>query len=143
MIGRLSQLAFVAIALLVTAVPSAAANTPSPSAAVLHQEARWLAALLAGDRATIATLLAAGYKHIDSRGRLYDRTQELASITKEPIVMKWSNQTIDFAGDVAIVHGINTSTASEKTTRERYTDVYIKQNNTWKALSAQETTLTP
>lgn len=57
--------------------------------------------------------------------------------------MKWSEQTFDFAGSVAVVHGVNTITRAHKVSRERYTDVYVNQNGTWLALSAQETAIAP
>jgi hypothetical protein len=41
--------------------------------------------------------------------------------------MNPSEQTVDFAGDA----------------RERYTDVYAKQNGAWMALSVQETEIAP
>jgi hypothetical protein len=56
--------------------------------------------------------------------------------------MNPSEQTVDFAGDVAVVHGLNTLTESGKRlARERYTDVYVKRDGTWMALSAQETAI--
>jgi hypothetical protein len=118
-----------------------AAPADSSETMVLRQEARWLSAILAGDRRTIASILSTDYKHVDSRGRLYDRARELESVTREPIAMKWTQQTFDFAGDVVVVHGVNTIARSGKMRRERYADVYVKQAGTWMALSAQETAI--
>jgi hypothetical protein len=94
-----------------------------------------------GNRATIASLLAPGYKHINSSGTLFDRDQELAAASQPTGPMKWTDQTITIAGDTGIVHGLNTMTESGKTVRERFTDVFVDQNGTWLAIAAQETTV--
>jgi hypothetical protein len=115
--------------------------TASPAdqkAAVMQQETRWLNALMKGDRSTIASLLAPGYMHITSSGELLDRDQELATANEPAPPMKWTEQTIDFAGGTAIVRGLNTMTEAGKTVRERFTDVFVDQNGTWLAIAAQE-----
>lgn len=84
----------------------------------------------------------ANYKHITDQGAILSRTQELAATAKEPFTMKATAQTIDFAGDAAVVHGVNTLTQSGKILmRVRFTDVFVKRNGTWMALSAQETAI--
>ncbi|MGA8534949.1 MAG: nuclear transport factor 2 family protein [Candidatus Tumulicola sp.] len=119
---------------------STRASAPAAAGAVLHQENRWLTAIVAGDAKTVAAMLAPNFTHITSRGELLHRAQELAALKKESFTMNPSEQTVDFAGDAAVVHGVNTLMQSGKTlARERYTDVYVKQNGTWMALSAQET----
>jgi hypothetical protein len=119
---------------------SARASAPASAAAVLHQESRWLAAIVAGDAKVAAAMLSPNFTHITSRGELLHRAQELAAMKRESFTMNPSEQTVDFAGDAAIVHGLNTLVQSGKTlARERYTDVYVNQNGTWMALSAQET----
>ncbi|MFC9838506.1 DUF4440 domain-containing protein [Rhodococcus sp. NPDC127530] len=51
-------------------------------------------------------------------------------------------QTVDIVGDTAVIHGVNTLTESGTVlARERFTDVFIQQNGTWMALSAQETAI--
>ena len=41
-----------------------------------------------------------------------------------------------------MIHGVNTLTESGNVlARERFTDVFVKQNGTWMALSAQETAI--
>jgi hypothetical protein len=119
---------------------SARASAPDPAAGVLHQEARWLSAIVAGDAKIVATMLSPNFTHITSRGEQLHRAQELAALKKESFTMNPSEQTVDFAGAAAVVHGLNTLMQSGKTlARERYTDVYVKRNGTWMALSAQET----
>ena len=129
-----------ALSVFVLVSVSARASAPGPAAAVLHQENRWLTAIVAGDAKTVAAMLSPNFTHITSRGELLHRAQELAAVKKESFTMNPSEQTVDFAGDAAVVHGLNTLVQSGKTlARERYTDVYVKRNGTWMALSAQET----
>jgi hypothetical protein len=109
---------------------------------VLAQEARWLAAITDGDRATIESILSANYRHITSEGRLLDRAAEIADTEVQFFSMTPNEQIVDLAGDIAIVHGVNTMDyGSRGQQRVRFTDVFILQNGTWMALSAQETAI--
>jgi len=126
-----------------------AANSPSATAsdsaaqeqeAVLQQEARWLTAITSGDKNTIESILSPNFKHISSDGKLLDRGQEMASIVAEQFTMNPTEQTVDIVGDTAVIHGVNTLVESGKVIgRERFTDVFVKQNGTWMALAAHET----
>jgi uncharacterized protein DUF4440 len=109
---------------------------------VLAQERRWLTAITDGDRATVESILAPGFKHINSEGKLLDRAQEIAGVEKVSFTMNPSEQLVDVAGDMAVIHGVNTLIDGGKVmARERFTDVFVLQSGTWMALSAQETTL--
>jgi hypothetical protein len=113
-----------------------------PCADVLTQERRWLAAITEGDRMTVESILAPGFKHINSDGALLDRAQEIAGLEKVSFTMNPSEQLVDIAGDTAVIHGVNTLIeGGNALARERFTDVFVLQNGTWMALSAQETTL--
>jgi len=126
---------------------NAQANVPlplevGPCADVLAQEARWLTAITAGDRATVESILGPTFKHVNSEGQLFDRAKEVDSTTPLPFTMNPSEQIVDVAGDAAVIHGINTLIENGKVlTRERFTDVFVLQDGVWKALSAQETKL--
>jgi hypothetical protein len=113
-----------------------------PCADVLAQEARWLTAITDGDRAAVESILSANFKHITSEGVLLDRAQEVASMVKEPFTMNATEQSVDIAGDTAVIHGRNTITQAGKVlARERFTDVFVLENGNWMALSAQETAI--
>src|SRR5271170_4666313 len=115
---------FAFAAVLLSPLCTVAAEPPSPEAAVLRQEARWLTAIDNGDRKTIESILSTNFKHITSQGKLLNRAQELASMGKQSSTMNPTEQTVDFAGDAAVVHGLNTITQSGKVlARERFTDV--------------------
>jgi hypothetical protein len=126
---------------------NAQANVPlplevGPCADVLAEEARWLTAITAGDRATVESILGPTFKHVNSEGQLFDRAKEVDSTTPLPFTMNPSEQIVDIAGDAAVIHGVNTLIENGKVlTRERFTDVFVLQDGVWKALSAQETTL--
>ena len=111
---------------------------------VLAREARWLTAITDGDRPTIDSILSVPFKHITSEGVLLDRDEEMTGIIKEPFTMNPTEQMVDIAGDTAVIHGVNTLIQSGQVlAKERFTDVFILQNGTWKALSAQETASAP
>ncbi|HKV20031.1 MAG TPA: nuclear transport factor 2 family protein [Mycobacterium sp.] len=113
-----------------------------PCADVLAQERRWLTAITDGDRATVESILAPSFKHINSDGQLLDRAQEIASPEKVSFTMNPSEQLVDISGDIAVIHGVNTLIDNgEVLARERFTDVFQLQGGVWRALSAQETTL--
>jgi Domain of unknown function (DUF4440) len=121
---------------------SALAIDTGPCADVLAQERRWLTGITDGDRATVESILAPGFKHINSDGKLFDRAAEIAGLEKVSFTMNPSEQLVDIAGDTAVIHGVNTLIDGGKVLAgERFTDVFVQQNGTWMALSAQETTL--
>jgi hypothetical protein len=53
-----------------------------PCADVLAQERRWLTAITDGDRATVESILAPSFKHINFDAELLDRELEIASVEK-------------------------------------------------------------
>jgi hypothetical protein len=113
-----------------------------PCADVLAQERRWLTAITEGDRMTVESILAPGFKHINSEGELLDRAQEIAGLEKVSFTMNPSEQLVDIADDTAVIHGVNTLIDGGRVlAHERFTDVFVLQNGSWMALSAQETTL--
>jgi hypothetical protein len=126
----------------VPAILTPAAGNADPSSDVLAQEERWLTAITAGDVATVESILAPDYMHITSQGQLLDRAQEISALAPQKFVMNPSEELVDFAADTAVVRGINTVTEGDKVlARERFTDVFVLQNGTWMALSAQETAI--
>jgi hypothetical protein len=123
-----------------------AASSSSESDVLIQLEARWIAAILKGDRATVASILSARFKHITGDGALMDRAQELATITKEPFTIALSQQTVDYdpSGDAAVLRGLDTITQPGKPMRRRrFTDVFFKVNGAWMAVSAQENVIAP
>jgi hypothetical protein len=124
---------------------AARADAPPEAQAVLAVEHRWLTAIEHGDVKWMAATLPENYVHVDYTGKLYYREDELRAAAKpSPYGEKWTGQTVDFAGDAAIVHGLSTVTDHGKVIlRQRYTDVYQKVHGRWIPLSAQETEIKP
>jgi hypothetical protein len=113
-----------------------------PCSDVLAQEARWLTAIVSGDRQTIEAILSPTFRHVNADGQMFDRGQEIAAMEPLPFTFQASDQFVDVAGDTAVIHGINTVVQDGKVLeRERFTDVFALQNGVWMALSAQETKL--
>lgn len=123
------------------------ANVPlplevGPCADVLAREARWLTAITGGDVATVESTLGPNFKHVNADGQYFDRAAEIASMEKLPFTMNPSEQIVDIAGDTAVIHGVNTLIQDgEVIARERFSDVFVLQNGSWMALSAQEAAL--
>ncbi|HTA37650.1 MAG TPA: nuclear transport factor 2 family protein [Candidatus Acidoferrales bacterium] len=125
--------------------PSSAAP-PSQTDTLIRLEAHWIAAILNGDKTAVAAILSKDFKHVLNDGTLLDRAQELAGIKKEPFAIALSDETVDFdsSGDSAVMHGVDTVTEAGKATkRQRWTDVFFKENGTWMAVSAQENVIAP
>jgi hypothetical protein len=136
-----------AVLLLLALMPARILASADPEAiAVLDQEQRWLQAVAKHDATVLGKILADNFVHTNYRGVVSYREQELANVTKpKPYTEATSEQTVDFAGkNAAVVHGLNTISQGGKVVmRLRYTDVYVKQNGRWMALSAQETQVSP
>lgn len=133
----------VALAAVVLIIPHVALASASPKAqAVLATEQKWLDASMKGDAKTLDSVLGGNWVHVNYQGKLLYREDALAA-TKKPLPYRQtlSEQTVDFAGDAAIVHGLNTVTDKKGAVvlRLRYTDVYVYENGHWMAISAQET----
>ena len=142
----LLMLAFAFAAPLVPMPRALAGSSPSASDELIRLEARWITAILNGDRRTVASILSEHFKHITNEGTLIDRAQELAGIMKEPFKIALSEQTVDLNpnGDAAVLRGLDTITQPGKPTkRQRFTDVFFKVNGTWLAISAQENVIAP
>ena len=112
---------------------------------MLLQESRWLNAISTGDRGAVDAILGPNFTHINSEGQVFDRAQELAGVVDVPFTMNPSDQQVVVAGDTALIHGINVVMGDDGTVlaRERFTDVFVRQDGRWLALSAQETSLDP
>jgi len=119
------------------------ASAPPEAQAVLAQESRWVNALAKRDAKALGAILGENFVHINYQGKVRYREDELARVaTMKVYSQHTSEQTVDFFGNTAIVHGINSITQGGKVVlRLRYTDVYAKQQGRWVAVSAQETAI--
>ena len=133
---------FSALLLIAAALSTKAFASASPDAiAVLDVERAWVNAVAHRDAKALAGILSENFVHVNYQGKMRHRKEELTLVLMpKPYSQNTSEQTVDFAGDTAIVHGINTiKQGALVVLRLRYTDVYVKDGTTWRALSAQET----
>jgi ketosteroid isomerase-like protein len=138
-----ARLAICVLAYLCAATLPASASAPPEAIAVLNVERAWVNASAHQDAKALAEILSENFVHVNFQGKVRHRQDELALVLEpKPYQQHTSEQTVDFAGDTAVVHGLNTITQGGRVVlRLRYTDVYVKSGNTWRALSAQETAI--
>lgn len=95
-----------------------------------------------GDVRRFNELLAEDFYCSNADGSLVDRKGFLDQ-TANPVMisnLRAENVLIRFFGDIAIIHGrTNYNLPDGRQAHGRYTDVWTRQGNTWKAISAHVT----
>jgi ketosteroid isomerase-like protein len=121
---------------------STLAAAPSERQQILDLEHRWLDAAMTRDLPALREILADDFVDVSWRGEI----RRKADLLRAPAVTVKSSQVLSdlevrFHGKTAIVTGVNTTTAADEsfTARIRFTDVFVKRNGRWQAVSAQET----
>lgn len=102
----------------------------------------YVAAFMAADVDWYEEHLADDFVCIESDGSLLDKAQFLSNTAKGPDVADYRLQKVDvrFYGDVGIVRATGLFTRRDGSSgMSRYTDVYVKTGEEWKAVSAQIT----
>ena len=113
---------------------------------VLALETAWNHAEQAKDVAALDQLLAPELVYIDYDGSLMNKEQFLAAVKTEglsPAQIVNEKQSAVVFGDCAVVTGIyhekGTSNGKPYTRRGRFTDTWVKSNNTWRCVASQST----
>lgn len=145
---KLRLSAIFAVSLLALVVLSHA-RPQSPSdeeGRVLALESAWNHAEQAKDVAALDQLLAPELVYIDYDGSLMNKQQFLAEVKREdlsPAQIVNEKQSATVFGDCAVVTGIyhekGTSNGRPYTRRGRFTDTWVKSNNTWRCVASQST----
>jgi hypothetical protein len=107
---------------------SAGASAPDSAVAVLHQETRWLNAIVDGDAKIVASILSPNFTHITARGALLHRSQELDALKKETFtILRATRQSC---------MGLTRSCNREKPWRASDTRMYIPKRTArgWRCL---------
>lgn len=123
----------------------AAAQSPSVGAdsdAVVALEHTWLAS---GDSATLERILAPDFLHPVFTGDIIDKSEHIAFVAKHPrpaaVHTRFERLDVRLYGSTAIATGIvdavQDGTAAVR--RTVFTDVFVKRDGRWRAVSAQET----
>jgi ketosteroid isomerase-like protein len=122
-------------------IPEASPAAPTAAQEVLAVEQSWLQAYAARDARALGQILAPSFVHINYAGALHNRDDELRSLSApHEFTEHLSDEVVSFVGRVAIVHGLNDVTQNGRTVvRLRFTDVFVRHDGTWQAVSAQET----
>ena len=115
-----------------------------PETALPRLEAAWMAAWVANDRATCASILADDFLLTSARGVLMSKEEWLASL--DWIVaqrFEWEEVRVRPFGDVAVVHS---RTNQQATVRDQdwsgrflMTDVWVWRDGRWQVVARQGT----
>lgn len=131
--------------MMMSAIAAVMLAAATPQQQVLAREALWIKSIATHDASTLATI-DDGFVHTNYKGRVEGKAAMLARVGSQqsPFAEQTSDHSITFAGPVAIVHGLNSIVAGGHViVRLRYTDIYVRRGSVWKAISAQETAVSP
>jgi uncharacterized protein (TIGR02246 family) len=141
----LSRVFLAALLPLVLAASPPPGSSAQEEQAVREAEARWVEALDTRNAAALRSLLDENFVDITWKGEVRNRAAAIAAVeapNRPSMKQTLQDMRIRFAApDVAVVTGLNvvTGKAPDFTARVRFTDVFVKRDGVWKALSAQET----
>lgn len=112
--------------------------------ALVAIEERWVDALQRRDAPAVAEILADDFLDATYQGELRTKTEALAALrspSRAETVQRLSGMRVRVWGAAGVVTGINTVTARDGSfaVRVRFTDVFVRRGDVWKAVSAQET----
>lgn len=138
-------------ALLIAAAIAAAGqgNISDEGGRVLALEKAWNLALESKDSKALNMLLANTFIAIDIDGSIETKSEFLASIAApsyQPSQAVTEQANIQVYGNAAVVVGIfrikGTENGKPYVHRERFSDTWIKQNQTWQCVASQSTLIT-
>lgn len=122
-------------------VAAESVDTVRARTVLLQLESRWLAAR---DSATLSRILAPDFVHPVASGYFLDRSQHIAWVVDHPpdstIDRRLADMRVRFYGATAIVTGmVIRSRGGSEIGRNVFTDVFVKRDHRWQAVSAEET----
>lgn len=125
------------------AVSGARASSPLPNSVttLLRLEHTWQQAVSSGDKQTLRNILADNFLDTSYKGELRTKDEIVASVNgNRHYNAVLSDLKVRLFGDTAIVTGLNTVTGRGQawTAQVRFTDIFVKRNNRWQAIGAQE-----
>lgn len=137
----------VAALLLFASTPGFAQNATSDEGGrVLGLENAWGHAIEAKDTKALDMLLASSFVAVEIDGSVSSKSEFLASIKApdyQPSQAINEQISVRVYGDAAVVNGIFRIKGVEKgkpyVHRERFTDTWIRQNQTWQCVASQAT----
>jgi ketosteroid isomerase-like protein len=126
----------------------APSDTSSTAEQLKKIENDWAKAAVNKDRATLDRIEAEDYILIMPDGKIRNKQQDLDSLAQSNITsMTVSDMDVRVFGDTAEVIGIGrirgTENGKDISGDYRFTDVFVKKNGEWKAVSTEVTKMTP
>jgi uncharacterized protein (TIGR02246 family) len=116
--------------------------------ALLDLERRWVAASLKNDVAALGEILADSWSSVSVEGKVMTRAQTLADakmnkFTRSEVSdMKVRILSADSAVATGVWTGLGADAKGQKVdTSERWTDVFVRQDGTWKCIASHNTTI--
>jgi len=120
----------------------AAAPTASPApASLLQLEQTWLRAAQTRNIAALQQILSDDYVDINYAGVLRSKADALRApnVSSRKPTQTLSQERVRMYGSTAIVTGLGTLVAGSHRYEWRFTDVFLADHGTWRAVSSQET----
>jgi ketosteroid isomerase-like protein len=143
------RFAFIAALLVFVSISGSAQNISDEGGRVLGLENAWNHAIEAKDTKALDMLLGNTFVAVEIDGTVSSKSEFLASIKApeyQPSQAVTEQSNVQMYGDAAVVVGIFRVKGMEKgkpyVHRERFTDTWIKQNNTWQCVASQATLIT-
>ncbi|HEY1773947.1 MAG TPA: nuclear transport factor 2 family protein [Gammaproteobacteria bacterium] len=145
--AALASLSALTLAADPTPAPAAASKSAPPAPSDEKQledlEQQWLDTSLKQDHAGLDAILMDDFEDVSWQGELRSKTEIMAIAMAAPVTstQTLSDLKVRVHGDTGVVTGVNTAEAADKsfTVKVRFTDVFVKDQGKWRALSAQET----
>jgi ketosteroid isomerase-like protein/quercetin dioxygenase-like cupin family protein len=120
------------------------------AAAIMNMEKEWMEAMLAGNAAKIGTFLADDWVFTDPGGQRMTRTQMLDDFRSGALKIESSvpgEVKVNVYGDTAIVNGSSKDKGTYKgmdiSGDYVFTDVFVKRDGQWRAVSSAVTRVMP
>jgi ketosteroid isomerase-like protein len=140
---RLAGLKTLSSCLLAAAVGGCRSAGPAMTTALVDVEHQWVRAIETHDKEALDRLLAEDFIDSTFNGEIRTKPEVLSgpSAGGHYHSVRLEDLTVRSFGRTAIVTGINVlrGVAPHDTVRIRFTDVFIKEQGRWRAVSAQET----
>ena len=121
---------------------SPAFATGSTRAQLLELEQTWMQAAQHRDTPVLQRILAGDYLDINYEGELRDRADALLApnLRMQHATQSLSDEKLRIYGNTAVVTGLGTLTdGGQVHAAWRFTDVFVKHDGVWRAVSSQET----
>lgn len=108
--------------------------------AIRQLESAWSKAYWTGDSAFLECLYAPGFQSADSKGKLDNRTDDIAG-SKKNIGKVWTSKRHEYHSDIFMTPhtAIATSFKGDETHGFRVTDIYEYDGQRWHAIFSQDT----